>query len=373
MSKFLALSCTLMLPSLAMAGSELKIFQPEFQSNSTLSALSLTEENTVDIELVDAIALTLRHNRSIRSAYLTRIAQKFDLKVARDQYAPQLSIKVSYLRNRNHTDRYRQTQLKPAVSQLTPYGTRLSLDWAYAETRADVAGRRFNDGANFLIIQPLLRGAGRAIASAPLRQAQLTEQFNRLALKLEVAQVITRTITLYRSLLRAQEQLRIAQEGLLRAKQLVEVNRALIKAGRMAAVDIVQAEAEVASQTLAREGSRNYLQQSRLALAQLLAVDLSTALRAVETLEAQPLRVNTDQALRRAELLQPTYLMQRVAREQATIDLEVAKDAQLWNLSLIGGASQFRERPDHQRMWEHYVGLELEVPIDDLSRRQTLV
>jgi len=330
-------------------------------------------DETVDIELADAIALALRNNRAIRSAYLERIAQKFDLRVARDHYAPQLSLKARYLGNRNHADRYREAQLAPAASLLTAYGTRLSLDWAYGHTRADGAGQRVSDGANFMIIQPLLRGAGREIASAPLRQARLAEQLNRLALRDEVSQVITRTITLYRSVLRAQEQLRIADDGLLRSRQLVEVNRALIAAGRMAAFDIVQAEAEVASQELALEGSRNHLRQSRLALAQLLAIDLSTVLKAVESLRVELLQVDVDQALARAELLQPAYLMQRVAGEQAVIDLQVARNAQWWNLSLVGGASQLRERPGNERTWEHYVGLELEVPINDLSRRQALV
>jgi outer membrane protein TolC len=327
----------------------------------------------VDLELADAIALALRDNRAIRSAYLERVAQKFDLRVARDQFAPQLSIRARYLGNRSHADRYREAQLTPSASWLTPYGTRMSLDWAYDHTRADRAGRRYRDGANFMIIQPLLRDAGRDIASAPLRQAQLAEQLNRLALKDHVAQVITQTISHYRDLLRAQEQLRIADDALARSRQWVQVNRALIAAGRMPAFEVVQAEAEVASQELAREGSRNRLQQSRLALAQVLAVDPATPLRAVEQLHAEQLPVDAEQALARAEVLQPAYLMQQVVGEQAAIDLQVAQDAQWWDLSLVGGASQSRERPVGSTAWGHYLGLELSIPIGDLSRRQSLV
>ncbi|MNE08001.1 Outer membrane efflux protein [compost metagenome] len=356
-----------------MADSGLRPSGPTVQNASPVSALSALHGEPVDIELADAIALALRDNRAIRSAYLERIAQKFDLRVARDQFAPQLSLKARYLGNRNHADRYREAQLTPAASLLTPYGTRLSLDWAYGHTRADGAGRRYRDGANLMVIQPLLRGAGREIAGAPLRQARLAEQLNRLVLKDNVSQVIARTILLYRGLLRAQEQLRIADDGLARSRKLVEVNRALIAAGRMAAFEIVQAEAEVASQELAREGSRNQLQQSRLTLAQLLGIDLSTPLRAVESLRIERLQVDTDQALARAEALQPAYLMQLLAGEQAAIDLRVARNAQWWDLSLIGGASQLRERPGNQAAWEHYLGLELEVPIRDLSQRQAWV
>ncbi|AYG46603.1 TolC family protein [Pseudomonas sp. Leaf58] len=363
----------LMSPLLAMADSGLLPSRPALPYASPVSALSAMHGEPVDMELADAIALALRDNRAVRSAYLERIAQKFELRVARDQFMPQLSLKARYLGNRNHADRYREAQLNPAASLLTPYGTRLSLDWAYGHTRADGAGRRYSDGANFMIIQPLLRGAGHDIASAPLRHARLAEQLNRLALKDDVSHVISRTIMLYRGLLRAQEQLRIADEGLARSRQLVEVNRALITAGRMAAFDIVQTQAEVANQELAREGSRNQLQQSRQALAQLLAIDLATPLRAVESLRVERLQVDADQALARAEALQPAYLMQLVTGEQAAIDLQVARNTQWWDLSLVGGASQLRERPGKSASWEHYLGLELEVPIGDLSRRQAWV
>ncbi|MFB4403319.1 TolC family protein [Pseudomonas inefficax] len=373
MTRWLAMTCALALPWVAMAENGLRPSRPAVQNRLPVSALSVMHGEPVDIELADAIALALRDNRAIRSAYLERIAQKFDLRVARDQFAPQLSLKARYLGNRNHADRYREAQLTPAASLLTPYGTRLSLDWAYGNTRADSAGRRYRDGANLMVIQPLLRGAGREIAGAPLRQAQLAEQLHRLALKDNVAHVITRTILLYRGLLRAQEQLRIADDGLARSRKLVEVNRALIAAGRMAAFEIVQAEAEVASQELAREGSRNQLQQSRLALAQLLGIDLSTQLRAAESLRIEHVQVDTEQALARAQALQPAYLMQLLAGEQAAIDLRVARNAQWWDLSLVGGASQLRERPGDQASWEHYLGLELDVPIGDLSRRQAKV
>ncbi|MEN5303791.1 TolC family protein [Pseudomonas sp. TWI628] len=201
----------------------------------------------------------------------------------------------------------------------------------------------------------------------------MAEQLNRLALRDEVAQVITRTVTQYRDLLRAQERLRITEDALARARRWVQVNLALIAAGRMPAFEVVQAEAEVASQELAREGSRNRLYQSRLALAQVLAVDLATPLRAVERVRAEQQPLSIEQAMARAEMLQPAYLMQQVAGEQATIALQVARDAQWWDLSLVGGASQSRERPADRVAWEQYLGLELVIPIGDLSRRQSLV
>ena len=119
---------------------------------------------TIDLTLSDAIYLGLRDNRAIRSAYLDRIAQKFDLRVAEDRFTPKLSLTGSYLSNRNQSDRYRQGNLTPTSTLLTPYGTRFSLGWTYRHTQADSAGLSRNDGANITVIQPLLRGAGKAVS-----------------------------------------------------------------------------------------------------------------------------------------------------------------------------------------------------------------
>lgn len=363
----------LLAPLSCLAGHELASPQPSVAGGVSAKAFSAARAPEVELELADAIALALRDNRGIRSAYLERIAQRFDLRVARDRFAPKLSLKARYLGNRNQHDRYRHAELAPSASLLTPYGTRLSLDWAYDHTRADVAGPRYRDGANLMVIQPLLRGAGPEVATAPLRQAQLVEQANRLALKEGVAQTITQVIGLYRELLRAQEQLRISDDALQRSKQLLEVNQALIAAGRMAAFEIVQTEAQVANQELALEGSRDRLHASRLSLLQVLALDLGTSLRATERPQALRLQVDAMLAQARAEALQPAYLMQLIAIQQADIDLRLAQDEQRWDLSLIAGASQANERPGDNRAWEHYLGLELEIPLGDLSRRQSLV
>ncbi|MCO4315193.1 TolC family protein [Pectobacterium versatile] len=345
------------------------------RQGQTIVSTSLNAQ-TIDLTLSDAIYLGLRDNRAIRSAYLDRIAQKFDLRVAEDRFTPKLSLTGSYLSNRNQSDRYRQGNLTPTSTLLTPYGTRFSLGWTYRHTQADSVGLSRNDGANITVIQPLLRGAGKEVTTAPVHIAQLTEQLNRLTLKSTVSQTITQIISAYRELLRSQEQLQIARDALARARQLVEVNRAMIAAGRMAEFEIVQTEAEVATQELAHEEARNQLDTARLALLQLLALDLNTLIVATESMQAQRVDVNAAQALKQAEASRPAYLAQLIANEQAALGLAVARNDRLWDVSLIGGASQVRDRAAQSstsRTWENYVGVQVEIPIGDLSTRQAEV
>lgn len=115
---------------------------------------------------------------------------------------------------------------------------------------------------------------------------------------------------------------------------------------------------------------------SRLALLQLLALDLNTPVVAVDEMQAQRVNINSTQALQQAEASQPAYLTQLIASEQAAINLTVAKNDALWDVSVVAGASQVRDRGSmggNSRRWENFVGIELQIPFGDMGRRQARV
>ncbi|WP_319062322.1 TolC family protein [Pseudomonas aeruginosa] len=338
----------------------------------------LLSEQVIDLSLSDAVYLGLRNNRGIRSAYLQRIAQKFDLRVAADAFNPKLVVRGDYRANRATEDRTRTSNVSPTATLLGEYGTRFSLAWVKQFRTADEAGRYRSDGLDLTVVQPLLRDAGWDVTTAPLRLARLSEDANRLQLKASVSQTISQVIGAYRELLRAQEQARIAREALARTQELLEVNRAMIRAGRMAEFEIVQTEADVASQELNVEESTNQVDSARLALLQLLALDLSTQIRASDALAATPIEVDRQQAIRTALQQQPEYLQRLIGSRQADLNLVLAKNQRLWDVSLVGGASQIRDRyseggGDNSRSWDSYAGVQVEIPIGDLSRRQAEV
>ncbi|MGV8920026.1 MAG: TolC family protein [Pseudomonas sp.] len=352
--------------------------RPAQPSMTMARSVSLAEQQ-LELTLADAVYLGLRDNRGIRSAYLQRIAHKFDLRVAEDAFTPQAKISSKATGNRGHDERHRDYSLTPSTSLKTPWGTQFSLSWAQNLNRADRGGRKFDHGLDLQIVQPLLRGAGREVVTAPLRQARLSETSHRLQLKATVSQTITQIVAAYRELLRAQEQQRIAQTALGRSRALLAVNKALISAGRMAPFEQVQTEADLASQELGVEQTVNRLDASRRELLRLLALDLGAALWASDRFEAKRLEIDQQQALQLALVQQPQYLQQLLAAEQAEISLLLAKNQRLWDLSLVGGASQARNRHigtqtrQSADRWGSYVGIELEIPLGDLSARQALV
>ena len=344
--------------------------EPSFASEA-----AFLSQQTIELTLSDAIYLGLRNNRAIRSSYLDRIAQKFDLRVAEDGFTPKLTMRGGY-RQENEKDvgDSSYSSLRPNATMLTPYGTRFSLGWTYRRDHSGASSGLVNDGANLEVIQPLLKGAQGA-ATIDVRRARLQESRNRLGLKSTLSETITQIIAAYWKLLQAQEKVHIAQASLKRSLQLLETNHSLIDAGRMAAIEIVQTEAEVATQELSYEEARNQQDMERLSLLQLLALDLDTMIVASEAPVAEPLSISALEALRRAEASQPAYLSQLVSGELAKIDLEQARNNRLWDVSLVGGASQVRNLGGNpnSRFWNNYVGVQVEFPLGDLAPRQAEV
>ncbi|WP_278407796.1 TolC family protein [Pseudomonas rhodesiae] len=377
MNRWLLCLALISLPGMA-ADVVIKPSAPSTTRSGYDRGVSLKAQIT-DLTLGDAVYLGLRNNPAIRSAYLQRVAQKFDLRVAEDVFNPKLTLNSSYRSTRGSVDNARNANVTPSSSLLGEYGTRLSMSWTQQLNNADRAGRYRSDGLDLAIIQPLLRGAGWDATTAPLRLSRLAEQANRLNLKATVAQTISQIIATYRELLRAQEQLSIVQDALKRSGTLLEVNRALIGAGRMAEFEIVQTEADIATQQLGVEEAQNQLDTNRLALLRLLALDLSTPIRATEALEARPMQIDKRQAFNLAQTQQPEYLAALLGSQQADLNLVIAKDSGRWQVDLVAGANQIRDTynndagSSNNRTWDSYAGVQVQIPIGDISTRQAEV
>lgn len=330
------------------------------------------------LTLADAVFLGLRDNRAIRSAYIDRIAQKFDLRVAEDRFSPQLGVSGSAVRQSIGAIGTSTVQVSPGASILLPTGATLGFAWNTSFT--DVAGTQTRRStADVTISQPLLRGGGTEVTMAPLGIARLTERINRLNLKRTVSNTIGQVILAYRSLLQAQESWQLAQNSLKRARELVDVNRSLIQAGRMAAVEIVQSEANVENQQIRVLAAARSIEIARLNLLQLLSIDLGTAVIAGESTSPERLRPDLRNVMRIALSERPDFLGQLCVVEQNRLGLTVAENQKLWDLSVFASGS-FGGRTvtsaaakDSQRIADGVIGVQFNMPLTGLQREQPAV
>lgn len=325
----------------------------------------------LELTLDEAVALALRYNRGIRSAYLQRVVQRFDLRVAERAFVPQGGIGIEVVQRRQDGETDGDIVISPSASWRTPLGGTVNFVWARADPLIGEGAEYQTAGVS--LSQPLLRGAGLAVNMAPVRIARLQEEINRLQLEATVAGTVSAVITSYRALIQAQEQVRLAEEALARTRILLETNQALIAAGRMAASDIVQTESGVANQEVAVLQARQQVVSAQLGLLQLLALASRTNVVAVDPVAAARVEVDLDSAMATAFSSRIDLLAQRTSLEQMRQSLIVARNQRLWDVSLEASAT----RDDGPRFLDRFnetdtrVGLRLNIPIGDLSRRQS--
>ncbi|MCC5627217.1 TolC family protein [Nostoc sphaeroides CHAB 2801] len=285
---------------------------------------SLQNAGTVALKLSDIVVLALQNNRTIKNSYLERIAQRQDLAVAEDKFAPDFTPSLSMSVASSESSATTTTNEAGLEAKMKiPTGGELSFGFAGNALTPKIS---FN--------QPLLRGAGVDVNRASIKTARLTEKSNVLGLKSTLTNTITDAILAYRNLLRAQEQLKIEQLSLKSAQEILEINQALIAAGRLAPVEIIQSQTAIANRQVSLVAAQNSLQSTKLALLQVLDIDQNTNIVAAEVPKASPVTLDQNKIKQLALLNQPEYLQAQLNQDIAKLNLLEAENNRRWDLGL---------------------------------------
>jgi len=185
-----------------------------------------------------------------------------------------------------------------------------------------------------------------------------------------IMNTVSSVILAYRNLLQASKQLEISSQSLERAKKLVAINRELITAGRMAEVEIVQAEADVSNREFDLLSAENSLDSARLSLIKLLAIDKHTMIVPTEKVALEKEALDYEQCKTLALNNRPDYLSSLLGLETSKINLMLAKNNKLWDLSLSGGfgGGDLSGRNNNASNWN--AGIMLTIPLRDLTLEQ---
>ena len=284
----------------------------------------------LELTLAECIMLAIRSNRDLAAGRLDRLAGRLSLADAEDEFHLASSVDVSA--NRDVTTS--TLEMSPNVTLRIPTGGRLRLSARGTVTDQESASQF----VELEFAQPFLKGAGFEVATAGVASARRTEEIGVLAFEAAVMALVTRTIYAYRSVIGSMRAVEIAEHSLQRARDLLEVNRTLIEAGRMAPRDIVQTEASVAERELGVSDARRALDDARLALIVILDIDSRTRILPAETLRVDPREHDADRGVETALLNRPDYRQALLAIENAETALLVADDARKWELDLTASA-----------------------------------
>jgi len=348
-------------------------------------------ESPIILPLEDAIFLALRNNPTIKSTELTRITQKYAVVVARHQFQPNYSLSGSYTYTETTskpaaTNYGTSTSLTPAVSLQDVYGT------TFTATMTNVLGRYYNPALALQILQPILRGFGRAVTEAGLRNALDSEEVNKLMLKKSVSTVIVTIISDYFNWAQRKASFTNDQNTLVSYERNVANDLIKYNAGRIAKNDLVQDYAQVAKQKVTLEDDSNAILQARFQLLKDMGLDADTPIQL-------PSKFDYDEAIRKfkgpyfqqepflplekcqelAFINDPNYAISQFGLRSAQRNLTVAEDNMRWQLNLTasstrGGGSGGDGNAGIESIFNaknhvESVGLALNVPIDDVQRK----
>ena len=238
-------------------------------------ALEVTEEPSAEpretLSLADAALRALQHNLDISISRHTKESRLADIAIEQAKFDPTLSLNSTYNRTASPLNRPVFGGTVGALNNITVFdqrnysftvdatqnlitGGNIDVNYSPARTSVnqDVArGFLFNPswtgGLALTVTQPLLRNAGIEINKTFIKVAQNNAEVEHHVFRDRVMTVIATVEHTYWELVFANENLKVAQAALSAADELLASNRAKKKAGIMSIVDVLQAEAAVAS------------------------------------------------------------------------------------------------------------------------------
>lgn len=315
----------------------------------------------LELDLEQAVRLALTSSRDAIKARLGREEQELELEAAEQRYDPMLSLGAG-VNARNREETSADVSLGPSLRVRT--GGTFRLSW-----HKPVAGEQDRDASAVLgFSQPLLKGFGTDVDTAPLIKARLAERINVGVFRDRVAGIVDAVIDAYRGALSARRRVAITSDALERAHRQLEVNRALIDAGRMAPQDAVQTEAEVANREYALIDAENALETANAALVNVLDLADGTRVEPREEPDVAPRLPGLEESLETAFARRTDWLKAETGVELARIELGVARNNLLPDLSLDVTVSQAGGR--EKTNWSG--SLSLTVPLLDKEPERAL-
>lgn len=244
-------------------------------SSSQSWGLDITQPTSQEphetVSLADAAVRALQNNLDISISRHTKESRLTDIVFEQAKFDPTLSVNGRYLRTvdplerpvfgatgnlLNQITRFDQRNHALSVDASTNLVTGGNIDMNYSPARNSVnqdlaEGFLFNPawtgGLSFTVTQPLLKNAGVAVNTTFIKIAQNNAIVEQHVFRDQVLTVIASVEQNYWELVYARENVKVAQAALKAAEELLATNRIKAKAGVMSIVDVLQAEAAVAS------------------------------------------------------------------------------------------------------------------------------
>jgi outer membrane protein TolC len=227
---------------------------------ASLPAAGQEEGNTLSLSLEECIERTMKNNLGLAVEILSPRIADAAVSIAGEKFMPTMafglskqdtsSASYSFL-DASETVSTLQNDYSAQVSQLIPTGGSLAVSLTSYMTdtnrRATTINPRYGSTLRLTFSQPLLRDFGFKMSRREIIAAQYGRDISELNLGSVLEETIYRAKSTYWSLVYSLENLKVRRQSLKLAQELLEKNRAEIEAGTLPRIEILTAEADVAT------------------------------------------------------------------------------------------------------------------------------
>jgi outer membrane protein TolC len=315
----------------------------------------------VTMSLDQAVARALQMNLDIQSAKLNPRIQDYAMEVAEAAFSPTFTSSFGY----NNSSQQSTSQLDGGARTSTSrntfnlsfnqptrwYGGRLTSSFNNSRTATDNAfstrNPSFSSSLSLNYTQPLFNGFSIDNARNTLRTQEIQKLIVDDQLQTQIENLTNQVRVAYWTLRAQIEAVEIQKQSLAQAQQLLDENTTRVRLGRMAEIELAQAEAQVATANQSLLAAKIAWQTQELALKRLLVGGADDPLFTQTINPTEPIALpaieapNVDiQGAIKIALSERSDLVQtRRQREISEMNLDVTKQALRPDLSLQAGYS----------------------------------
>ena len=314
-------------------------------------SLAQQEEKTLSLSLEDCILKAMKNNIGVAIEVLNPELSDIGISLAREKFLPSLNLSYnhrdttnasfSFLESTDTVSTLRGTY-GAEISQLIPTGGTFSIsfDGYKSDTtqRLQTINPRYSTTLTFSFSQPLLRNFGPKINRREIIIARNNLDISETQLKRVLQQTVYDVEEAYWNLVSSIETLKVRQQSLRLAQELLEKNKRAVEVGTLAQIEILSAESAVASR------------QADILQAQATVKDNEDRLKIILNLASEGIpeditiipadkpdleekRITLDEALQTAMEYRPDLQGTRLGIKNQEMNVSYAKNQLLPNLS----------------------------------------
>ena len=349
------------------------------------SSPSVKNKKIQHLSLREAILLALRYNPNIQNVELDRIIQRYQLRLAHNQFELQYALAGAADIQKSTYSGVGDTTIKsylatPELALKTKLGTNLSVKMDNNVSMYN----NYTPSLNVSVTQPLLRGFGAPANTAGLQDAIDNEWMNKINLQQSIIDQVTQVISAYRSLILSGNNLQNQRNQLKDAHNSFKINEKKIEAGQLEPTGNIQQSYQIESLSLMVEQAENDFKNSAQDLLQTIGLDPQMRLAVPNDVTVGKIVVpDLQESIDIALAHNTQYLAQKMVMRADERAYTVAKNQQLWQLD-VGAHLQSGRVSDvdgngglpgiyNGRNTNESARLTLTIPLNDLNRRSQLI